>query len=267
MSHLITPAELSEHLAEIKLFDIRWSLTDPNYGLAEYEAGHIPNAIFVDLDRDLSDPPGIQGRHPLPSPQAWAGTLGGLGIGPTDRVVAYDDMGGAVAARMWWMLQSIGHQNARVLDGGYQAWVSAGLETEAGRNIPDPTNYPTPEAFTGVVGYEDLEGRTVIDVRASERYRGATEPVDPKAGHIPGAINLPMTGSLDEADRFLDPEALRDRFCDVDGTPVIHCGSGVNACHTALAMVVAGMPIPDIYVGSFSEWARRDFPVVTGDEP
>lgn len=267
MSPLITPADLSEHLAEIKLFDIRWALTDPSHGIATYEAGHIPTALFVDLDEDLSDPPGIVGRHPLPSPRRWAETLGRLGIGPTNHVVVYDDMGGAVAARMWWMLRSIGHDEVRLLDGGYQAWVKAGLETETGSNTPVPSHYPVPKAFTGVTGYEDLEGRAVIDVRAPERYRGDTEPVDPKAGHIPGAVNLPLDGSLDEAGRFLDADALRDRFSHVADSSVVHCGSGVNACHTALAMIVAGLPMPDIYIGSFSEWARRDLPVVTGDQP
>lgn len=267
MFPLITPVELSEQLAEIELFDIRWALTDPSHGIAAYQEGHIPGAHFVDLDQDLSDPPGIEGRHPLPSVETWATTLGELGVNPTDHVVVYDDVGGAVAARMWWMLRSIGHSTAQVLDGGYQAWKGAGFEAEAGTNSPTPTDYPVPGPFSGVVGHQELEKRTVVDVRAPERYRGDIEPVDHKAGHIPGAINLPLDSSLDEAGRLRDPEDLRGRFADLGASPVIHCGSGVNACHTALAMVVAGLPMPDIYIGSFSEWARRDLPVVTGDRP
>lgn len=264
---LITTDELRQRLAEVRLFDVRWALTDPNQGRATYEAGHIPGAVFVDLDDDLAAPPGLDGRHPLPDVETWAASLGRLGITPSDEVVVYDDMGGAVAARMWWMLRATGHERARLLDGGYQAWVATRLDTEEGSNDPTPTTYPKPDGFEGVIRHNELEGRTLIDVRAAERYRGDVEPVDPKAGHIPGAVNMPMDDSLDDSGRFLTPAALRERYAAIGDRAVVHCGSGVNACHTAVAMVIAGRTMPDIYVGSFSEWSRRDLPVVTGDTP
>jgi len=268
MSPLITPEELDSLQGDVLLFDVRWALTDPSSGRAAYEAGHIPGAVFVDLDADLSAPAGRRGRHPLPSAAAWATTLGRLGVDPSSLVVAYDDAGGAVAARMWWMLRSVGHVACQVLDGGYQAWVSTERDVEAGAaEPPREAVYPVPVGFAGAVTRDQLGGRALIDVRAAARYRGDEEPVDPRAGHIPGAVNMPIGGSLDETGRFLDPDALRRRFADLPESPVVSCGSGVNACHTALAMVLAGRPMPDIYVGSFSEWARCDLPVVTGDSP
>lgn len=264
---LITTTELSERLNDVALFDIRWALTDPNHGRATYEAGHIPGAVFVDLDVDLADPPGIDGRHPLPPIETWAATLGRLGISPSDDVVVYDDLQGSVAARMWWMLMASGHESVQMLDGGYQTWVKTGLPTGTGNVPPTRSTYPVPPDFSGVAAIDDLEGRMVVDVRASERYRGDFEPVDPKAGHIPGAVNMPLDGSLDDDGRFLPPKALRDRFASVGDTPIVHCGSGVNACHTALAMVLAGHLMPDVYAGSFSEWSRRDRPVTTGSTP
>lgn len=264
---LISPDELAERSTEVVVCDLRWSLTDPTHGRATYEEGHIPGAIFVDLDRDLSAPPGLSGRHPLPDPKAFAGTLGRLGIGPGDEVVAYDDAGGAIAARLWWMLRAIGHSGAQVLDGGYQAWVAAGHPTESGWNEPQPTTYPTPAGFRGAVPIGNLERKTIVDARATERYRGESEPVDPKAGHIPGALNLPYSDNLDESGSFLSPQVLADRFGSVPDGAVMSCGSGVNACHNALAMVVAGREVPLVYVGSFSEWSRRDMPVRTGPNP
>lgn len=264
MHPLIDPAELARRLGEVKLFDVRWSLTDPGHGRNAYLAGHIPGAIFVDLDEDFADPPSTSGRHPLPTVEEFAATLGRLGVSPGDEVVAYDDAGGSVAARVWWMLRSVGHQASRVLDGGYQAWVGEGRQVETGQRSPVETDYPDPERFTGVVGWEELDDRIVLDARAPERFRGETEPVDPKAGHIPGAINIPLTSNLTSEGRFLDPGALAGLYVDVGDRPVVACGSGVNACHLALAMVVAGRDLPDVYVGSFSEWSRRDLPVETG---
>jgi len=268
MGPLITPEVLDSLQGDVHLFDVRWALADPSSGRAAYEAGHIPGAVFVDLDADLAGPPGRQGRHPLPSETTWAATLGRLGVDPAGLVVVYDDSGGAVAARMWWMLRSVGHAAAQVLDGGYQAWVSDGREVEAGPGGPPrPTVYPVPAGFAGVVTRDQLGGRSLLDVRAAARYRGDEEPVDPRAGHIPGAVNMPISESLDETGRFLDPDALRRRFADLPESPVVSCGSGVNACHTALAMILVGRPMPDIYIGSFSEWSRCDLPVVSGDSP
>jgi thiosulfate/3-mercaptopyruvate sulfurtransferase len=266
MHPLISCGELAERLDEVRVCDIRWSLTDPNLGRITYLEGHVPGAVFVDLDRDLSASPGATGRHPLPSPPTWAETLSRLGIVPTDEVVVYDDMGGAVAARMWWMLRAIGHESARLLDGGLDRWLADGRVIEKGEVLRAPTTYPPPRGFAGVVTQEELADRLVIDVRAPERYRGDTEPVDPKAGHIPGAINIPIAENL-RADRtFRRPDDLVSLYSGL-ARPVVSCGSGVNACHSAVAMVIAGQPMPDVYIGSFSEWSRLDLPVATGDRP
>jgi thiosulfate/3-mercaptopyruvate sulfurtransferase len=265
-SPLITAHELIEALDDHAVFDVRWSLTDPTHGARAYGEGHIPGAVFVDLDRDLAAPPG-EGRHPLPSPHELTRTLGRLGLRHADDIVVYDDAGGAVAARMWWMLLSIGHGgDVRVLDGGIQAWTDAGQPLDVAPVVPVPTDYPPVARFTGVVQHGDLEGRVVADVRAPERYRGEFEPIDPKAGHIPGAINYPLGGNL-EAGRFRSAEDLADRYRNFPDDGIVSCGSGVNACHAALAIVVAGRPLPDVYIGSFSDWSRRDLPVATGPKP
>ncbi len=266
MRPLITVEELASGLESIHICDIRWDLTDPDKGRAAYQEGHIPGAVFVDLDRDLSAPPGDAGRHPLPDPADFAATLGRLGISPASHVVAYDDVAGRIAARLWWMLRSIGHDGVQVLDGGYQAWVKAGLEVDGGTVVPKPTEYPVPDGFTGTVGHGELEGRTIIDARAAERYRGDLEPVDPKAGHIPGAINVPTSENVGENGHFHDATTLAGIY-EGHESPVMSCGSGVTACHNALAMVTAGREMPDVYVGSFSEWSRLGFPVTTGSEP
>jgi thiosulfate/3-mercaptopyruvate sulfurtransferase len=266
MHPLIDCQELAEHLDAVRLCDIRWALTDPAHGRSTYEAGHIPGAVFVDLDNDLSAPP-ARGRHPLPTVDSFADTLGRLGITPDDVVVVYDDVGGAIAARMWWMLRSLGHERSRLLDGGYKTWTSMGLPIESGSNPPERAEYATSSTFTGVVTHDRLKGRDIVDARASERYTGETEPVDPKAGHIPGAVNKPTSGNLDAEGRFLDPELLRARYSDVEADPVMSCGSGVTACHNALAMVVAGYQMPDVYIGSFSEWSNLDKPVAIGNNP
>lgn len=263
---LISTQELANRLDEVQLFDIRWSLTDPEHGRATYESGHIPGAVFVDLESDLSGATG-PGRHPLPTVEEYATTLGRLGLRPDDEVVVYDDVSGVIAARMWWMLRSIGHESSRLLDGGLAAWVAVGRETKSGSVTPVQTLYPTPAGFTGVVERAYLPGRTIVDARASERYRGEHEPVDPKAGHIPGAINIPTALNLMRGGTFGEPGDLAVLYQDLGSDPVMSCGSGVNACHDALAMVVAGLEMPDIYIGAFSEWSRLDLPVATGPIP
>ncbi len=265
MSPLITVEEVSSRAGDLRLFDIRWSLADPDRGLAAYQQGHVPGAVFVDLDRDLAASEG-DGRHPLPPVTDFTATLGRLGLGAGDEAVVYDDTAGTVAARMWWMLRSIGHHRARVLDGGLQAWVDAGYPLEIGRVTPTATVYPAVAGYTGVVRHDELAGRLVADVRAPERYRGELEPVDPKAGHIPGAVNFPLAGNL-AGGRLRSPGELADVYLDFPDDGVVSCGSGVNACHTALALVVAGRPMPDVYVGSFSDWSRRDLPINTGPRP
>ncbi len=265
-SPLISAHELIRSREDNAIFDVRWSLANPGHGADAYAKGHIPGAVFVDLETDLAAPPGA-GRHPLPTAAEFSRTLGRLGLGPADDVVVYDDAGGAVAARLWWMLRSIGHNGAvRVLDGGIQAWTEDGFPLETEPVVPVRTEYPPVARFRGVVTHDQLGGRSIVDVRAPERYRGETEPVDSKAGHIPGAVNYPLEGNLEDG-RFLSPESLADRYRDFPDRGIVSCGSGVNACHAALALVVAGRPIPDVYVGSFSDWSRRDLPVATGPEP
>lgn len=264
---LINASDLAASPERYRVCDLRWDLTDPTRGETTYQAGHIPGAVFVDLDHDLAAPPGGNGRHPLPSPSQFATTLGILGIGPETHVVVYDDVAGRIAARLWWMLRSIGHEKVQVLDGGYQSWLEAGHPVETGKVIPDVESYPDPGDFQGVVNVDDVGDRILIDARNPDRYRGDHEPVDPKAGHIPGAHNVPTGENLDETGRFRDPADLARLYSGFPSDVVVSCGSGVTACHDALAMVAAGREMPDVYVGSFSEWSRRDLPVSTGDHP
>lgn len=264
MAHLVSADQLGANLESVRVYDIRWKLGQPGHGLRTYEEGHIPGAIFVDLDSDLSGPPS-GARHPLPDLADFGATLGRLGLLSTDPVVVYDDVSGMVAARMWWMLTSIGHDRVSLLDGGLDSWKRAGQPLEIGGVKPTPTDYAPARAYTGVVTADDLSGRQVVDVRASDRYTGASEPVDPRPGHIPGAINLPATLNLQEG-RFTEGKRLARLYRGLDD-PVLSCGSGVVACHTALAMVVAGRDMPDIYVGSFSEWSNSDRPIATGAHP
>ncbi|MFQ5522804.1 MAG: sulfurtransferase [Acidimicrobiia bacterium] len=266
MQPLISCEELGRRLAEVVPCDIRWSLTEPDVGRSAYEEAHIPGAMFVDLETDLTGKEG-PGRHPLPSPEAFAATLGRLGIRPQDEVVVYDDMFGVIAARMWWMLRSIGHESVRLLDGGLQRWRDLGLPLATGNQARPPTLYPTPRSFTKVTSIDELEGRILIDARSPERYRGETEPVDPKAGHIPGAVNLPTEDNLGRDGTFLPASELRRRYAGVGPNPVLSCGSGVSACHNAVALVLAGHELPEVYIGSFSEWSRTDRPVTTGPNP
>ena len=265
MQPLISTIELAGRVDEVVLNDIRWALTDADRGRKTYEAGHIPGAVYVDLDTDLAGTPS-SGRHPLPDPNEFAKTLGRLGIKTSDEVVVYDDMQNTVAARMWWMLRSIGHESVRVLDGGYHRWVDEDRPVDFGDVVRTRTSYPD-VVFTGVATHRDLKDRPHVDARAAVRYVGEFEPIDPKAGHIPGAINLPATDNIDKAGRFLTPDHLAQRFGGLGDDAVISCGSGVTACHNALAMVIAGLEMPDIYVGSFSEWSNLDLPVNTGSNP
>jgi thiosulfate/3-mercaptopyruvate sulfurtransferase len=265
---LITVDQLVAAPTDTRIFDIRWDLTDPEKGRMTYQAGHIPGAVFVDLDKDLSTQREGGGRHPLPDIDDFAVTLGKLGIEPGTHVVVYDDVSGKIAARMWWMLRAIGHHQVQVLDGGYQAWVAAGGDVGVGNVKPETTDpYPVPEAFRGVATREELDNRALVDARAEERYRGEVEPVDPKAGHIPGAINIPTHFNLAEDGRFLPGEKLASLYSHLPKDTVVSCGSGVTACHDALAMVLAGREMPEVYVGSFSEWSRLDLPVATGSNP
>jgi thiosulfate/3-mercaptopyruvate sulfurtransferase len=280
---LIQAIELAQLLAKpepaVRVADVRWYLNQPGRRRREYESGHIPGAIFVDLDSDLADPNGLgsPGRHPLPDPAAFAHRLGELGIGDEHLVVAYDDAGGTIAARLWWMLDDLGHRDVRILDGGIQGWTTAGnaLTTEEPR-------WPTAElhlasSWQRAIGREavaaQLGSATLLDARAGERYRGEVEPVDPVPGHIPTAISVPTGGNLGPDGRFLPANELAARYraigagADAASPVITSCGSGVTACHTALAMRIAGLPDPLLYPGSFSEWSRAGLPVASGPEP
>ncbi|HET6726158.1 MAG TPA: sulfurtransferase [Gammaproteobacteria bacterium] len=268
---LVTTAELARHLDDANwvVFDCRFDLADPAVGRRAYLEGHIPGARYADLDRDLAGPVGPRtGRHPLPDPAMLAAKLAGWGVGPDTQIVAYDDRGGAFAARLWWLTRWLGHREAAVLDGGLSRWTAEGLPLEQRTPTPVAATF-TPHADHGMwLHTADIEewvaGRRdgrLIDARDPARYTGEHEPVDPVAGHIPGAINLPFKENLQEDMRFRSPADLAARFRAAlnDQAPeqVVHsCGSGVTACHNLLAMEVAGLHGSRLYAGSFSEWIR-----------
>ena len=266
---------------DLRLFDCRFSLADPGAGLQAYRGGHLPGAHYAHLDDHLSSPVGpATGRHPLPDPHRLADWLGRCGVGPSSRVLVYDDMGGAFAVRLWWLLRWIGHDIAAVLDGGLPAWTAADGPLSTAEPQPaaaaltarpdDALSITTEDLGATVAASGPRPPVQVIDARAPERFRGEQEPIDPVAGHIPGAINLPLTGNLDTAGRFLPAAALRRRFAAALGErppeQVAHsCGSGVNACHNLLAMELAGLSGSRLYAGSWSEWIRDPArPVATG---
>lgn len=267
---IVAPQELLAALGErdLRVIDCRWSLTDPDHGEREYRRGHVLGAVWLSIDTDLAATAG-PGRHPLPSTADFAETLGRSGVGNRDTVVAYDDAGGTHAARLWWMLRSLGHERSGVLDGGWQAWLGIDGPVTTQDQVPEPTTYSAPTRWAGVIGREEVAARlgsvSLVDSRPPERYRGETEPIDQVAGHIPTARNLPATDNLDDALRFRPPAELRSRFDGLD-RPVVYCGSGVNACHNALAMHVAGIEAI-LYPGSWSDWSTAGGPVATGAEP
>jgi thiosulfate/3-mercaptopyruvate sulfurtransferase len=277
-SPLISVEELHDLIdgRDVRIADVRWYLGRPDDGRASFAKGHIPGAIFVDLETDLSDHNGYgaPGRHPLPTPQAFARRMGELGLGSDDLIVAYDDSAGAIAARMWWMLDNLGHRGGvAVLDGGIQSWVAAGYELSTDETQASAATMELGAEWSNVVERDELADRlselTVVDARAAERYRGEFEPIDPVAGHIPGAVNLPLTNNLDTTGRFKSAEQLRIDYGHVvrdDKPAVLSCGSGTTACHSIIAMRVAGLPEPLLYVGSYSDWSRSGMPVVAGSQ-
>ena len=273
MSELISAEALVEILDDpaLRIADTRWYRGEPRRGHAAYHAGHIPGAVFVDLDLHLSARTG-PGRHPMPDREVFATTLGGRGFGDDHVIVAYDDREGAIAARLWWMLRDIGHTSIRVLDGGLTAWTSAGLPAETECPAPGPAPLTVRPGVTRSLDRDDLRARlgriTLADARAPERYRGDEEPIDPIAGHIPTAINLPTSDHLTPDGRFRDPADLRKHYeAAFDGDTIFYCGSGVTACHDILAAVEAGAPEPILYPGSWSDWSASGMPVATGPEP
>lgn len=278
---LVSPAWLAEHLSDpdIRIADLRWHLLEPGRGRMEYLEAHIPGAVYLDIDTDLSAPP-FQGpgRHPIPSPEAFAAVASRAGIGPATHVIAYDSVGGAYAARLWWLLRYFGHERASLLDGGWPAWVAAGLPVEAGEATPPPAVFVPRPNRTMVVDAETVDALRrdprvlILDVRAAERYQGIAEPLDPRAGHIPGAVSAPYTDNVDADGRMLPAEALRARYAalgaDRAETIVCYCGSGVTAAHAILALERAGWKNTLLYEGSWSDWSRDPSrPAATGPEP
>ncbi len=278
---LISTEELAARAGEpgLVICDVRHDLARADtWGDAQYHAGHIPGAVFVHVDRDLSGAQtGANGRHPLPSPEAAAATFGRLGIGPDRQVVVYDQGPGMYAARLWWMLRWLGFDAAAVLDGGYAKWSAEGRPLATNATTPVPAAFaihrvtPTINA-SGVMASLARRTLVLIDARARERFRGESEPLDPVAGHIPGARNRPYTSNLDADGTFKHPAFLRAEFdALLDGAKhdlVVHqCGSGITACHNLLAMEVAGLGGTRLYPGSWSEWcANPARPVATGDD-
>ena len=243
---------------DVRVFDCRFDLADPAAGRKRYEAGHIPHAIYAHLDDDLSGPvvPGRTGRHPLPDRAAFRRFLRGHGVTPAHQVIAYDDAGGMYAARFWWMARWAGHAAVAVLDGGYAAWTDGGDERHAPRELPAET---ARAVSMGDVRQHVDDGRWhLIDARANDRFHGRNETIDPKAGHIPGAVNAPFQDNVGADGRFLDAASLRRRFVSLFDDAVkpvaCYCGSGVSAAHNVLAFVHAGLPEPALYPGSWSEW-------------
>jgi thiosulfate/3-mercaptopyruvate sulfurtransferase len=259
---------LRDHIGEenVRLIDFRWYLLGRN-GHDEYRRGHIPDAVFVELD-SVTGKGG--GRHPLPTATQFQQEMRKAGVSAQTRVVIYDDEGGSVAARLWFMLGWFGHDAQAVLNGGLQAW-----GTPIERDIPRveagdfTAREPDPSRVLDFDAVRKLQGAALLDARAAERYRGEIEPVDPKAGHIPGAISAPWKENLSPDGRFKSPAELRKRYEGFGAAQgaVAYCGSGVTACHDVLAMEIAGLPNPRLYAGSWSDWSSRDAPIATGDKP
>jgi thiosulfate/3-mercaptopyruvate sulfurtransferase len=290
-SPLISVAELAGWLADGRptvVVDLRWYLGRPGDGHRAYVAGHLPGATFLDLDGDLADLAGFgaPGRHPLPTPAAFARRMSLAGIADGALVVGYDDVGGWVAARLWWMLDDLGFgrraiagERVGVLNGGIAAWRAAGHPLETGELAPPPAagRLHLADRWSGVIDRETLKARlgavTLLDARGAPRYRGEVEPVDPVAGHIPTALSAPIDGNLDAVGMLRSPDDLRARYGELGIVPgtdrevVVSCGSGTSAALHSLSMRAAGLPDPILYVGSYSDWSRSGEPVATGPEP
>ncbi|TGD73994.1 sulfurtransferase [Mangrovimicrobium sediminis] len=260
-------ASAADTPADPILVDCRFDLADPDAGRRAYLAGHIPGARYLDLNRDLSAPPGRHGgRHPLPAPEVFARTLAAHGIGPHSAVVAYDDSRFAYAARLWWIMRELGYRPPLLLDGGYRAWLAAGGAVETGE--PDPAAAAAPPAVPDtfgracdIDGLRELQARgaELVDSREAARYRGEVEPIDPVAGHIPGALNHPWQGVTD-VDGFLrDEAALRAHWGERLAAPelVVYCGSGVTACVNLFSLAALGREDAVLYAGSWSDWCSH----------
>ena len=279
MNQPLTPLIHAEEL--LRLNPTSYILVDASFGKANYEAKHLLGAIYVDLNTQLSDikPDAADGgRHPLPTVQQFSERLGALGIQPESHVIVYDNKnGGMSAARFWWMMKSIGHENIQVIDGGLNAALTSGFPTSKESVTPAGTApYPIEgwklrlATLDEVEAVAQKESHIVVDVREKDRYLGIVEPIDLVAGHIPGAVNIPFAENLAADGRFKSPEMLKEKYTKAFGAissenVIVHCGSGVTACHTLLALAHAGMEIPKLYVGSWSEWSRNGKAIGTGN--
>ena len=269
---LVNAEWLKEHIGDpdVRVIDFRWYLLDRK-GRDEYLRGHIPGAVFVDLEAVTGGTSKHnKGRHPLPANWQLQDEMQKAGVEESTKVVVYDDAGGSVAARLWFLLGWIGHDAQAVLDGGLQAW-DGPLETGSVSVARGAFRSKVPDRGR-IVDFDvvqSLEGMPVIDARAAERYRGENEPIDPKAGHIPGAVSAPWMENLGPDGRFKSPAELRARFSELgaDTGAVLYCGSGVNATHHVLAMEIAGLRGGRLYAGSWSDWSNREAPIATGKEP
>ncbi|MDI6944819.1 MULTISPECIES: sulfurtransferase [Microbacterium] len=273
---LITPDELAELTARderVRILDVRWRLDRPD-GRPEYLEGHIPGAVYVDLERELSGHGAASdGRHPLPDTPALERAARRWGLDDGDTVVVYDDLKSLSAARAWWLLTDAGVQDVRILDGALRGWVASGHALERGDVVPAPgsitlTAGRLPQLSIDAAAVLARDG-VLIDVRAPERYRGEVEPIDPRAGHVPGARNLFAGDTVDESGRLLPPDALRARFEAVGARPDqpvgVYCGSGVTASHAFVALTVAGFA-PRLFAGSWSAWSNTARPVAIGSD-
>ena len=267
---IIETYELADHLSDTDwiIFDCRFDLMKPDWGAEDYARGHIPGAIYAHLENDLSGPvTSTTGRHPLPAPEVFIKRLSDWGVTTGKQVVVYDSAGGGFAARLWWMLHYYGHKAAAVLNGGYAKWISENRPIRQGVETGRPAKF-TPNidenmlvdaAFVKKVRSDSAY--RVIDARAAPRYNGEEEPIDPVAGHIPGAVNRFHGENLNSEGVMIPPQDLRAQFTDLVGsTPasnvIVYCGSGVTSCHHILAMKASGLGMPKLYAGSWSEWIR-----------
>jgi thiosulfate/3-mercaptopyruvate sulfurtransferase len=279
ISPLIDPQRLTEQLnrPDWVVIDCRFRLTRPEAGQALYEQGHIPGARYAHLDDDLAAPPqSNDGRHPLPNPKIFATTLERWGISNSSIVTVYDDASGAIAARLWWMLRWVGHESVFVLDGGIQAWEQAGLPLETAQPIWEPTEFLLHDVHEKwVVKADEIlsemeQGAILVDARSRDRFCGVSEPIDPVAGHVPGAVNYPFSKALNSAGYMRNSKELQqdlEVFAKTDRGLIAMCGSGVTACHLLLALKVAGLGDGRAYIGSWSQWIRHNNDLIaTGDD-
>lgn len=278
MSNIVSMEWLKERLddPQIVVVDCRFTLGSPQKGRQSYEEGHIPGAIYFDLEEDMSDPVGEHGgRHPLPDLGVFSLSLGKAGIGSLSKVVAYDDQGGAMAARFWWMLRFLGHEGSYVLDGGFAQWqaskypISKSIDPKAPQHFVPQVQTTRLISMDGVKERLSRAGTVLVDSREQPRYLGEVEPIDAKAGHIPGAVNHFWKESLTELGLWKDPEEQRRRFADLSDADeiIVYCGSGVTACPNVLALDEAGFKNVKLYSGSWSDWiSYEENSIATGEE-